>query len=81
MGKIIKMLEEEVAKKKKKSLQATILTRLKKCFFTKSTIFFSVLDFWRYAYSQLENLSDTLAEFLVAKSLEIEKADKYYEKL
>lgn len=50
-------------------------------FFHKEHDLFSVLDFWRYAYSQLENLSDTLAEFLVAKSLEIEKADKYYKKL
>lgn len=36
---------------------------------------FSVLDFWRYAYSQLEGLGDTLAEFLVARALGIDKAE------
>ena len=34
---------------------------------------FSVLDIWRYAYCQLGD--DIIAEFLVAKALEIEKAE------
>ena len=36
---------------------------------------FSVLDFWRYAYSQLKGLGDIIAEFLVAKALGINKAE------
>lgn len=36
---------------------------------------FSVLDFWRFSYSQLLGQSETIAEFLVCQSLGIEKAE------
>lgn len=36
---------------------------------------FSVVDFWQYAYSQLDGMAETIAEFLVAKALNIEKAE------
>ena len=36
---------------------------------------FSVLDFWRFSYSQLLGMSETIAEFLVYRSLGIEKAE------
>lgn len=35
----------------------------------------SVLDFWRFSYSQLLGMSDTIAEFLVCKAIGIEKAE------
>ncbi len=35
----------------------------------------SVLDFWRYCYGDLAGQSPVIAEFLVAKALEIEKAE------
>ena len=36
---------------------------------------FSVEDFWQYAYSQLDGMAETIAEFLVAKALGIKKAE------
>ena len=36
---------------------------------------FGVLDLWRYAYSQLNNMRPQIAEFLVAQALEIKKAE------
>ena len=35
----------------------------------------SVLEFWRYCYGDLASQSPVIAEFLVAKALEIEKAE------
>ncbi len=35
---------------------------------------FDLLDFWRYQYSNIYNMQETIAEYLVAKSLGIEKA-------
>ena len=74
MGKKIKALEIDVAKRKEK-LTAYHAYAPDEMFHHKGQDLFSVLDFWRYAYGQLEGLADTLAEFFVAKALEIEKAE------
>lgn len=45
-------------------------------YFTFSgTSVLSVLDFWRYCYGNLAGQSPVIAEFLVAKALEIDKAE------
>lgn len=74
MGEKIKALEMAVAQRKEK-LTAYHAYLPEEKFLHKGKELFSVLDFWRYAYSQLEGLGDTLAEFLVAKALGIEKAE------
>ena len=74
MGKSIKALEELVAQQKGK-LTAYHAYLPEEQFQHKGQAVFSVLDFWRYAYSQLEGLGETLAEFFVAKALGIEKAE------
>lgn len=74
MGKHIKALEIDVAQRKEK-LTAYHSYAPEEMFVHKNKKLFSVQDFWRYAYSQLEGLGDTIAEFLVAKALEIEKAE------
>ena len=74
MGKYIKALEMDVAQRKAK-LTAYHSYLPEEKFLHKGKELFSVLDFWRYAYSQLEGLGDTLAEFFVAKALGIEKAE------
>ena len=35
---------------------------------------FSMLDYWRYKYSQIYDLQDTIAEFIVEKALGLEKS-------
>lgn len=74
MGKYIKALEEDVALRKAK-LTTYHSYSPEEQFRHRGEELFSVLDFWRYAYSQIEGLGDTLAEFLVAKALCIEKAE------
>ena len=74
MGRKIKALEIDVAKKKEK-LTAYHSYAPEEMFQLKGQELCSVLDFWRYAYGQLEGLSETLAEFLVARALGIEKAE------
>ena len=64
----------DVARRKEK-LTAYHAYLPEEIFLYKRKVLFSVLDFWRYAYSQLEGLGDTLAEFFVAKALGIEKAE------
>lgn len=44
-------------------------------FLSNGEAVFSVLDFWRYMYSQISGQSAELAEFMVAKALGIEKAE------
>ncbi|MBQ8496180.1 MAG: hypothetical protein IJ489_01845 [Clostridia bacterium] len=80
MGRKIKALELDVAQRKDKLTEYHSYSP-EEMFQHKGQKLFSVLDFWRYAYGQLEGLSDTLAEFLVARALGIEKSDKYYEEL
>ena len=74
MGRKIKALEQFVAQKKK-ALTAYHSYSPNEVFSHKGKVLFSVLDFWQYAYSQLEGLADTLAEFFVAQALGIEKAE------
>ena len=74
MGKKIKALEQFVAQKKK-DLTAYHSYMPDEMFLHKGEAMFSVQDFWQYAYSQLEGLADSLAEFFVAKALGIEKAE------
>lgn len=74
MGKKIVALEMDVAQRKQE-LSAYHSYAPEEMFTHKDRELFSVLDFWRYAYSQLEGLGDTIAEFLVAKALGIEKAE------
>ena len=74
MGKKIKALEQDVAQRKVE-LTAYHAYQPDEKFRHKDAELFSVLDFWKYAYGQLEGLGDTLAEFFVAKALGIEKAE------
>ncbi|MBQ4625098.1 MAG: hypothetical protein IJB51_11220 [Clostridia bacterium] len=74
MGKYIKALEEDVAQRKAE-LTAYHAYAPDEKFQHNGKELFSVLEFWQYAYSQLEGLGDTLAEFLVAKALCVEKAE------
>ena len=74
MGRKIKALEFDVAKRKEE-LTAYHSYSPEEMFRHKGQELFSVLDFWRYAYGQLEGLSETVAEFLVARALGIEKAE------
>ena len=74
MGRKIKALEFDVAKRKE-ILTAYHSYSPEEMFQYKGQELFSVLDFWRYAYGQLEGLSETVAEFLVARALGIEKAE------
>lgn len=74
MENFVQALETTVAKKKEE-LTAYHAYSPEELFQYKGKTMFSVLDFWCYAYSQLEGLSDTLAEFFVAKALGIEKAE------
>ena len=74
MGRKMKALELDVAKRKAE-LTAYHSYSPEEMFRHKGQELFSVLDFWRYAYGQLEGLSETVAEFLVARALGIEKAE------
>ena len=74
MGKYIKELELAVAQQKRNLTQYHAYTPNEKFVFHKEEQF-SVLDFWQYAYSQLEGLGDTLAEFFVAQALGVIKAE------
>lgn len=74
MGRKIKALEMDVAQRKKKLTEYHSYLPEER-FFLQGEELFTVLDFWRYAYGQLEGFSDTLAEFFVARALGIEKAE------
>ena len=74
MGKYIKALEMVVAQKKNMLTEYHSYSS-DEMFRHKDKDLFSVLDFWQYAYSQLNGLEDTIAEFLVAKALGITKAE------
>ena len=67
-------LEVEVAKKKEE-LTAYEPYTPDEMFRFKGENIFSVEDFWQYAYSQLDGMAETIAEFLVAKALGIKKAE------
>ena len=70
----IRELEIDVAKKKKELTEYHAYLP-DEMFVHNGKACFSVLDFWRYSFSQLENLGDRIAEFLVAKALGIDKAE------
>ena len=74
MGKKIKAFEQDVAQRKAE-LTVYHAYQPDEKFRYKESELFSVLDFWQYAYGQLEGLGNTLAEFFVAKALGIEKAE------
>ena len=74
MGKQIKELETIVAKRRER-LTAYHAYAPDEMFQYKGDSVFSVLDFWQYAYSQLDSSADILAEFFVARALGIEKAE------
>lgn len=74
MGKYIKALEEEVAKRKIANTSYKAFPPNEK-FTLNGEDIFSVLDYWKYAYSQMEAENSTIAEFLVARTLGIEKAE------
>lgn len=67
-------LEAAVAKKKEE-LSAYEPYTPDEMFQFRGKDLFSVEDFWKYAYSQLDGMAETIAEFLVAKALGIEKAE------
>lgn len=67
-------LEAAVAKKKEE-LTAYEAYAPDEMFRFRGKDLFSVEDFWQYAYSQLDGMAETIAEFLVAKALGIEKAE------
>ena len=61
-------LEAAVAKKKEE-LTAYEPYAPDEMFRFRGKDLFSVEDFWQYAYSQLDGMAETIAEFLVAKAL------------
>ena len=67
-------LEATVAKKKEE-LTAYEPYAPDEMFRFRGKDLFSVEDFWQYAYSQLDGMAETIAEFLVAKALGIKKAE------
>lgn len=67
-------LEAAVAKKKEE-LTAYEPYAPDEMFRFRGKDLFSVEDFWQYAYSQLDGMAETIAEFLVAKALGIKKAE------
>lgn len=67
-------LEAAVAKKKEE-LTAYEPYTPDEMFQFRGKDLFSVEDFWQYAYSQLDGMAETIAEFLVAKALGVEKAE------
>lgn len=67
-------LEVAVAKKKEE-LTAYEPYKPDEMFRFKGENIFSVEDFWQYAYSQLDGMAETIAEFLVAKAFGIKKAE------
>lgn len=67
-------LEVTVAKKKEE-LTAYEPYKPDEMFRFKGENIFSVEDFWQYAYSQLDGMAETIAEFLVARALGIKKAE------
>ena len=70
----IERLEAAVAKKKEE-LTAYEPYKPDEMFRFRGKDLFSVEDFWQYAYSQLDGMAETIAEFLVAKALDIKKAE------
>ncbi len=74
MGKIIKALEEEVASRKEKLTTYHAYEPEEELLLNGEPLF-SVLDFWKYAYSQLKGTAGALGEFFVARALGIEKAE------
>ena len=67
-------LEAAVAKKKEE-LTAYEPYAPDEMFRFRGKDLFSVEDFWQYAYSQLDGMAETIAEFLVARALGIKKAE------
>ena len=74
MGKYIKALEAAVAREKERLTEYHSYLP-DEMFVSNGETVFSVLDYWRYAHSQLNAEADTLAEFFVAKALGINKAE------
>lgn len=74
MGKYIKALEKDVAQRKEKLTDYHAYTP-DEMFTSNGEEVFSVLDFWRFAYSQLKGKGGALAEFFVAKALGVGKAE------
>ena len=74
MSSYTEKLEAAVAKKKEE-LTAYERYSPDEMFRFRGKALFSVEDFWQYAYSQLDGMAETIAEFLVAKALGIEKAE------
>lgn len=74
MSSYTKKLEVAVAEKKKE-LTAYEPYTPDEMFQFRGKDLFSVEDFWQYAYSQLDGMAETIAEFLVAKALGIKKAE------
>lgn len=66
------MLSVEELKNKNTKYHAYLENEL---FLSNGEAVFSVLDFWRYMYSQISGQSAELAEFMVANALGIKKAE------
>jgi len=69
-----KELERFVAEQREKNTAYYAYSENEKFHFRDKEIF-SVLDFWRYQYCQLSNLSEYIAEYLVARALGVSKAE------
>ena len=50
------------------------MTGTEKFTFDGNHVGFSLLDFWRFQYSNVFNLQEYIAEFIVAQALGIEKS-------
>ena len=74
MNDYIKSLENRVQSSREKN---TVYKRYTEndCFTFNGEAQFSILDLWRYAYSQLNNIKEQIAEFIVARALGIEIAE------
>ncbi len=71
-NKYIEAMEEYVEKKRIENTEYSVLNE-EDHFKVNGENRFSVLDVWKYAYSQLSD--DIIAEFLIAKALGLEKSE------
>jgi hypothetical protein len=56
------------------------MTGYEKFVFDNKSLDFDMIDYWKFHYSNIYDLQDTIAEFIVARALDIDKAqnDQYW---
>ena len=70
----IETLEKAVEQQKERNTQYRVYTE-KDCFVYNGRDVFSVLDYWRFRFSQLLGQQESIAEFLVGQALDLQKAE------